>query len=735
MNWLLHTVLGGSLLLWVGWRWMQRVASPARRQHLGKAAVLAALVVALLSLAPAWLQLPVLAPSEASPASNEDPAESSPPPSAVAEAPRRPAVADPRPELPEVPDLLMEGPPANPIEGPPAAPAAERAPAMATPAPQVCAPAPPAVTPGTPWTTWVYRIVLGTYVGVATVLLGRWLLGMVALQRLLRRCWPASGPAVDLFAEMAGPVRPRLLVSPDVRVPFSCGAWRPTVVLPAGLAEAAPEGVLRWVFAHELDHLTRRDARGTLLFSLGQAVYFYLPWFWWLRRQVYLCQEYLADAAAARTGAPLDYAEFLAGWAAAPALPAGVTGVSGSSSDLLRRITMLVQTRAPLEPKCSRGWSLWTVAALLSVAVLAAGIGATAAPVEKKEPPKKGALKKVEPKKAVAEEDEDLPGMPDVEKILKDLPQGLSDKEIEHIKKELDKARDQIKEAMKKVPRGGLGLPKGLDDEELDRIKKEVDKARDKVKEAMKKVPHGAALGGMPGFAGAWGHGPARLGVRVEPPSETLAEQLDLPADQGMVVEEVMPKSPAEKAGIKAHDILLELNGKPVPRSAEALAKLVSGIKADKEFDAAVLRKGRRETIKGLKLSEAPRGGGFGVGAGAGVGKFPGTLPGGGGGGAVLGPGLPGVAMATASGGGVMTTLFRTNDRFTLRHQEGSLVITVTGSVADGKSKVGEVRVQDGHESHKYSSVEKVSEAYRDKVKNLVEMAEKSNVKIDVHDK
>jgi len=79
-----------------------------------------------------------------------------------------------------------------------------------------------------------------------------------------------------------------------------------------------------------------------------------------------------------------------------------------------------------------------------------------------------------------------------------------------------------------------------------------------------------------------------------------------------------------------------------------------------------------------------------------------------------------------------MTSTFRTDDRFTTRHQEGSLIITVTGKVADSKAKVNEIQVQDGNESNKYETVEKVPEQYRDKVKNLIEMSEKGSVKIEI---
>jgi hypothetical protein len=52
--------------------------------------------------------------------------------------------------------------------------------------------------------------------------------------------------------------------------------------------------------------------------------------------------------------------------------------------------------------------------------------------------------------------------------------------------------------------------------------------------------------------------------------------------------------------------------------------------------------------------------------------------------------------------------------------------------VADGKSQVTEIRVQDGRESHRYDSVDKVPAEYRDKVKSLVESTNKTNARIDV---
>jgi hypothetical protein len=234
--------------------------------------------------------------------------------------------------------------------------------------------------------------------------------------------------------------------------------------------------------------------------------------------------------------------------------------------------------------------------------------------------------------------------------------------------------------------------------------------------------------GGMtyPGFMDP--RSAARLGARVEPPGATLTEQLDLPKGQGLVLREVLPDSAAAKAGLKRHDILLELNGKPVPDQIPGLIQLMNDIKADAKVDAVVVRKGKKETIKGLSLPDAKA-----VAPGFG---FPNPPPG------IGGPpaGFQPLAGAPAGLGGfmppggqtVLTTMFRTPDRFTLRHQEGSLILTLTGKVADGKAKVHEINVQDGLQTHKYESLDKVPEQYRDKARNLIEMSEKGNARIEI---
>ena len=730
-DWVLHTLAGGGALLLVAWAAACRTAQPARRQRLGEWGLLAALLVGVLTLAPAWLPLPLLATAPA-------------PPPTVAAAPA-PAAPDENPRAHVAPASEPPGggaawEPPTTVEVLPGAPAA-----VAPPVVREEVPAAPSATPADPppAPTGVSipgraAVLAAAYAAGAALLLLRWLLGYAALRRLLRAARPAPAALAEESAGTPGERRPRVLVSDRASVPFSCGLLRPTVVLPAALAAGGPSPALRWVLAHERAHLDRGDARACLLLGLAQAVFYPLPWFWWLRRQVRLCQEYVADAAAtAAGGLPEDYAQFLLGWTAGPALPAGVTGVLGHSSDLYRRVTMLLQSPAPVERRCPRRWSLAAAAGLFIAAVVAAGLGRPAsaagdldkkpvdvdkkpADLDKKEAPKD--RPRTEPKRTPADVNRELERMlrqgnlqpDDIQKLLNDV---LNDKDLRQLMQEQPQMLRQM-EQFQQMQRMMQGMRAG-----------------------------GAPVPAMMG--GRFGGGDGRLGARVAKPNPTLVDQLDLPKGQGLVLEDVQADSAAAKAGLKPHDVLLELDGKPVSDEPAKFVRELGEIKADKAVDAVVLRRGKRETVKGLKLPEAQA-----FGAGLPGGNFPGFpqpgavpgfpgAPGGFGGPAVVPPQIqprfPGRALDeefTARGGrGVLTTTVRTDDRFTTRHEEGSLIITLTGKVADGKAAVSTITVQDGREKKEYKSVDKVPEQYRDKVKSLVEQAEQNKVRIDIKSK
>ena len=266
----------------------------------------------------------------------------------------------------------------------------------------------------------------------------------------------------------------------------------------------------------------------------------------------------------------------------------------------------------------------------------------------------------------------------------------------------------------------GFAAPvSGAKDETKKAQSKKEEPGKDATKKDATKPEPGRNPGGRPGFPGPGGpaafmRSAMRLGAQVEPLSPTLADQLDLPKGQGLVVNHVVPDSAAAKAGLKTHDVLLEIDGKKVPTNIGELARLLADIKTDATVDVVVLRKGKKETIKDVKLPEAksfPSGG------------FPGGRP-------QVFP--PPVGFNPGGGfGAVVTTIIQTKDRFTVRHQEGNSFITLNGTVSDGTGKVKEILVQDGGRMEKYESVDKVPEKHQDKVKKLIEISEKSSVKTE----
>jgi C-terminal processing protease CtpA/Prc len=93
-----------------------------------------------------------------------------------------------------------------------------------------------------------------------------------------------------------------------------------------------------------------------------------------------------------------------------------------------------------------------------------------------------------------------------------------------------------------------------------------------------------------------------RFGFHTSTPSVTLADQLNLDAKQGRVVDRIDPDSPAAKAGMKANDVLLEIEGKQVPRGLLEYRRFLGDLKTDTPMEAVVLRQNKKETLKGLTL-------------------------------------------------------------------------------------------------------------------------------------
>jgi hypothetical protein len=253
-----------------------------------------------------------------------------------------------------------------PLESPPTAPARSADVARADQLP-------PASVPGPGhWlrrgVAWLDLVCVGA--GLAWLLLGfsgaRW---------LIRRSHQPSSRTRRMFEELiaSGPsAAPRagLRVSPRVQHPVVVGLPVPTILIPAELDQ--PEGdreALRLSLLHEIAHVEQSDHWFGMAASLAQSVWFFLPQVWWLRSQLLIDQEFLADrSAAARYGSSFGYASSLLAMAARatstlegrgrdaePNWPA--TGKIGIASPLVQRLLMLLHCPFPVEARTPRLWS------------------------------------------------------------------------------------------------------------------------------------------------------------------------------------------------------------------------------------------------------------------------------------------------------------------------------------------------------------------------------------------
>ena len=93
------------------------------------------------------------------------------------------------------------------------------------------------------------------------------------------------------------------------------------------------------------------------------------------------------------------------------------------------------------------------------------------------------------------------------------------------------------------------------------------------------------------------------LGITMNPVDHDLADKLQFEEPRGVVVEEVVQGSPAEKAGIQPRDIILEFDGEVV-RDINHLRYTVAAKRVGKPIKLKVLRKGTQEKQLTVKLAE-----------------------------------------------------------------------------------------------------------------------------------
>jgi serine protease Do len=95
------------------------------------------------------------------------------------------------------------------------------------------------------------------------------------------------------------------------------------------------------------------------------------------------------------------------------------------------------------------------------------------------------------------------------------------------------------------------------------------------------------------------------IGVQIQPVTPEIADSLGMRNARGALVADVQANSPAERAGIKAGDVIVSANGEALD-DARSLARRIGSMAPGTSVRLAVIRNGQEETFT-LRLGELPR--------------------------------------------------------------------------------------------------------------------------------
>ncbi len=223
--------------------------------------------------------------------------------------------------------------------------------------------------------------VSGGVLGVVlvAVVLGRVFVSWLAVRQLVARLrqdnLPYSGQIRRLWLDLASRMGVRgaelHITGRQDACCFTCGFWRPVVVISRGLVENLEPEEIEAVLAHELAHIRRKDILTGMVVGIFRDLAFFSPAAHLAAGKLAESRELQADALAVTiTGKPLTYAGTLIkvwrgmpGGQAGQVLDPGVAWMGGGQ--VARRVDYLLHTRP------TSAGILWTlVMALAIVAIL-----------------------------------------------------------------------------------------------------------------------------------------------------------------------------------------------------------------------------------------------------------------------------------------------------------------------------------------------------------------------------
>ena len=94
------------------------------------------------------------------------------------------------------------------------------------------------------------------------------------------------------------------------------------------------------------------------------------------------------------------------------------------------------------------------------------------------------------------------------------------------------------------------------------------------------------------------------LGVSIQEVTSDFAKSLGMSVPKGALVSQVMPDSPAEKAGLLVRDVIVEFDGAEIVYSGD-LPQTVGSIKPGSKIEANIIREGKAKKIK-IEVGKLP---------------------------------------------------------------------------------------------------------------------------------
>jgi hypothetical protein len=388
---------------------------------------------------------------------------------------------------------------------------------------------------------------------------------------------------------------------------------------------------------------------------------------------------------------------------------------------------MMAKRYTGLIPHRAHSWKACAIGGLLSAALLFGGTGWTLADDDKPKPEEKSDQKQKPEEKSdqnpsskrnrerdradrPSREGRNPNALLGVDDLKKQIEAAAKKGDIDTVRKLLDRMERQLtqrgpRDMGRFPPFGPFGGPQAdrmrqmmersmrSFEEALDQLKDNPE-ARAQIEKAMEELRRRGAggrfgAGELPGFGfGGQRPGSPRFGVGVAPVSEELAEQLNVPEGKGVVVKEVFPSTPAAKAGLKENDVILAFNGQSVNGDVRTFAQEVAKAKSGQPLTITILRKGKKQTLKGIELPDRR-------------------------------------AADRGSSGERVTfeemAVRLTNGQFEINAKKGGTRYKLIGQAEEtGAPELSKITITEGGESNDYKSLSAVPAEYRAAVKQLL---------------